>query len=346
MKGLAGHAVLLAVALVAAWLTWTRDESVTSEDFQTTVWSANPEAIESVTYTGSDRYLSLSRRNEDGEDYLWGLELRRTRDSAGVAVPSPPDTAVFPVNDSGEDLIRFLAPLRALRDLGTLESLGAERQAEYEITTPSDTLVVRLRNGEEERLLLGGAVFGGNGRYALTPDDGRVYAVSGIPISLLEGGRPRFEDTRLHAFYLNDVERVVLETGGSQRVRVRTGGTGAETTWAPPDDPAQTDATFGNFMNRVAALRTMGFVGTLPEDSLELLVRLEYQQDDGDPMGTFELFRGPEGSGEGDPALETPFYVRTERTRVLARTSTPEAQRIAEDLEALFSGEGAEEFAP
>jgi len=340
MKGVTGHAILLAVAIVTAWVTWTREGSVTSEEYQATVWSVDLQAIDSITYASGDRHLSVSRRNDDGEDYLWGQIVQRTREVDGVRVPSPPDTLVFPVNDEGEDLFRLLAPLRALRELGTLESLGAERQVEYELMTPSDTLVVGLTNGEEERLLMGGVVFGGSGRYALFPENGRVYAISGLLSSLLDGGRESLEDRDLHDFTVSDVDRVVLNTPRSQRIRVRTGGIGSQSTWGPPEAPARTDATFGNFMSRVEGLRPMGFVNALPGDSLQLLAHLEYQDDDGDPMGTFELFRGGQGADMDDPAVETPFYLRTERTRVLARTGTPQAQRIAEDLEQLFSGEG------
>jgi len=340
MKSVVGHGTLLIVALIVAWSTWTRDESVSMEEFQTTVWTADAEAVDSVTYAGGGRYLVVTRRNEDGDRYLWGWQVETALDSTGTPIPTRRDTSYFPVNAEAEDLLELVAPLQALRDLGTLESLSPERRSEYGLDTPEDTLVVHLSRGREERMFLGGVVFGGSGRYAVAPATGRAYAISGLLSEILESGLGRLRSHDLHAFQLDEVARVVLTTPRSEQIRVRTGGFGATSTWAAPETPARVDATFGNFMSRVVGLRPLAFVNALPADSLELLATLEYQDDDDDLLGAMEFFRGRDGEG-GDRS----YYLRTEFTRILAQPSVAQAERIAEDLDQLFRGAGGPQAA-
>lgn len=334
MRGVVVHTVLLAVALGLAWATWTRDEEVDTEGLPVIVWRVDPDAVDSLTYTSGDRSLVVTWRSDDGERYLWGREVRvlpASVDSAGEPLPAPPpDTSVFPIGEQGEDLLQRLAPLRALRDLGSLDADGEE---EYGLAEPEDTLVVTVEGGDQERLLLGSPVFGSTDRYALDPATGRAYAVSGEFVQTLESGRVRLQDRDLHGFDMSRVDRVVLTTPGSQRVRVRT-GSGPQAGWAPPDEPDRTDATFVNFMGRVETLRVLDYHPELDADSLELLARLEYLDDDGDQLGVLEFYRR-NGSAEEDTA----YYLRTERTRILARVNVPVAERVAEDLEQLFGGE-------
>jgi hypothetical protein len=340
MRGVVGHGVLLTVALIVAWFTWTRDDSVSQEEFEAVVWTGEPEAVDSVSYTGGGRSLVIARRGDGGDRYLWGWQAEPVLDSIGMPTPEQGERSGFPTGREAENVFRFVAPLRALRDLGALESLTPERREEYGLSAIEDTLVVHVADGEDKRLLLGGTVFGGSGRYALVPATGRAYAISGVLSQLLESGRTSLRTWELHTFDFDDVGQVVLTTPRSERVRLRTGGTGGASTWAAPDSPDRVDATFGNFMSRVIGLSPVDFVDALPADSLDLLATLEYQDDDGGRLGVMEFFRGGE-DGDGHSS----YYVRTEETRILARPSIAQAERVASDLDQLFGGEGGPQAA-
>ncbi|HZD04052.1 MAG TPA: hypothetical protein VE173_04015, partial [Longimicrobiales bacterium] len=185
-----------------------------------------------------------------------------------------------------------------------------------------------------------GSVFGSTDRYALDPATGRAYAISGELVQTLESGRVRLQDRDLHDFEMSRVDRVVLTTPGAERVRVRTGA-GPQAGWASPETPDRADATFANFMGRVETLRVLDYHPGLSADSLEFLARLEYLNDDGERLGVLEFYRrhGQE-AGQPGAAGETGYYLRTERTRILARVNAPVAEQVAEDLEQLFGGEG------
>ena len=98
--------------------------------------------------------------------------------------------------------------------------------------------------------------------------------------------------------------------------------------WTPPDGDAP-DAAFANFMQRVDQLAISGYEDSPPAEALPVLLRMDYLDEDGDSIGFLEVFQ--DAAAERDP-----YYLRTERTRILAGAVTALAERVAEALAEVF----------
>ncbi|MGH7506997.1 MAG: hypothetical protein ACRELX_15175, partial [Longimicrobiales bacterium] len=155
MKGIVVHAALLAVALIAAFVTWTAGDSQDNDETTVQVWDRDIAELAAVVYQSGDRTVEVERRDGDGEDgYLWATETMPdptaaiatnagdttsvdsthadTADDDATADTASADTSAtdttnasppmrveeFPVGDTGTRLFEELAQLRALRDLG------------------------------------------------------------------------------------------------------------------------------------------------------------------------------------------------------------------------------------
>jgi hypothetical protein len=80
-------------------------------------------------------------------------------------------------------------------------------------------------------------------------------------------------------------------------------------------------------MERVGQLAIAGFEDQVPVESLERLLRVEYAGSEDESLGFLELFRLPESGS---------YYLRSERTRVPARTIQAFAERVEQDLSQIF----------
>lgn len=339
MNAVRVHAVLLVVALLAAFQTWTRDESASGTDEgAVTLWQREIDDIVSVTFETPARMLSVERRVEGGGDaatpretFLWGVTLtkRSTADTSTADTTSGVPAVVreeFPVGDVGDELFERLASLRALRDLGELDD---DAKAEYELAEPERTMQVAFADGDRQ-LALGARVFGAAHRYALDLSTGRGYVISNDVLRQLEGSRATLESRELHRYDADDVGAISVHTQTATRHMIRE-GSGPGVTWTSPDTPGEPDQTFANFVERVDGLSIIRYDAELNVDTLELVVRVEYTGQNDQPLGFLEIFRGPEddrGIGE--------YYLRTEATRIAAHTHRSIAERVRQDVIDMF----------
>jgi hypothetical protein len=323
MRAAIVHAVLLVAVLLLAFQTWTRDEPAGIGREEVAVWRESPERVASVSYERENESLVIERRRTDGESYLWGIVRRMPADSA--LSPGEPTIEEFPVGDRGEDLLDRLAALGALRDLGPLSD---SLKLRYELADPERKLSVAM--GDRTRQLrIGGSVFGGGHRYAVEPETGRGYVISSDILRQLERGQGVLHLTKLHEFEPRDVARVVVRAGAGVRTMRRemqedaASLTGA--VWRDLDS-GEPDQTFANFMDRIQRLAVATYPAALDSASLELRVRVEYLDTHARLLGFLELFRRPTDR-EGFE-----YYLKTELTRVHARTHPAVGERVDEDL--------------
>jgi hypothetical protein len=341
------HGALLAAALGFAWQTWTRDRDTAPTAATLTVWPGSG-AVTSLALHGTLRDVRVERRGADGSDYFWATVTKTTPPPPKPAVPDggpPPNmspaedkgtttTLEFPVGEEGEKALAKLAPLKALRDLGPVQA-----KEEYGLGAESDRLTVDVA-GTAHELVLGAKVFGGDDRYVLEPAGGHIFVVAGENLRALDAPEFALRERKLHAFAPNDVAEVKVRRGGKERALVRQAkGTpppdgelpaqrpGAAT-WADAATPDKPDQTLANFMERVEQLAPLEY-GQAPEAaSLTPVGTIEYRGKDGKVLGTVELTKKPaQTAGQFD------YYVKSERTRGLAKVSPMAAARVDQDLE-------------
>jgi hypothetical protein len=358
------HGVLLVAALAFAYQTWTRDKTVKVDRGEFVLWDGKPGDILSIDYDVRDkRTTHIERRTDEHGGYLWATVTRTTvipkkRPSppepaapegldAGAA-PAEPEPAVppvdeeppeiktttkeFPVGDVGEELFKGLAPMHALRDLGTLDD---EQRKEYELAEADTQLTVHFKSGDKN-LVLGGKVYGGSHRYAVDSATGKAYIIPGETLQSLAGGDSVLRDGKIFPFEDAEVATATIKTPLAERKLVRgekEGEHGTKTvTWALAETPGEDDQTLANFMSRVDKLTPSTYEPSMSKDGLTEIMQVAYAGKDGKPLGHLGLFKKPT---DREGVFE--YYVFSERTRVIAKTHPGAAKRVDKDLEQLFA---------
>lgn len=320
MRGVTVHGALLVLMLGLAYPTWTRERTRPTDVRGVVIWDRDTTELRSIVYRSPAREVEISRRREDGEAFLWAREV--VPGSGGDSATA--DTLRYPVGVSGGELFRGLAGLRVIRDLGMVDSAKA---GEYGLDDPSASLVLGFADGERE-IQVGDSIYGGSDRYGRDVPSGRTFVLSGSLVRPLRIGSGAIRERAVHYFLDADIARVRVETRGREREMTRSDGSaGQAAVWAEPDDPGRPDVTFANFMERLGQLSIAGFDDDVPEGSLARLFRVDYAGRDGEALGFVELFRDVEGGA---------YYLRSERTRVPARTVQVFAERVEQDLSQIF----------
>lgn len=324
MRGARVHGVLLAVAAAWAFQTWTRDEVREEDRNRALAWEQDTTAVVAVRYRSSEKEVVIRRREDDAGAFLWGAQIEN----------DGRDTLEFPVGAPGHTVTARLAALRVVRDLGPL---SPEQEASFGLEGSEERIEVTFED-EERLLVLGDTTLGSSHRYALEPTAGDEsqaagvgYVVPGDVVRPLAIGEGSLRERWLHHYPANDVARVRVTVGGAAEGdggQARTMARLESGEWAEADEEAP-DAGFGNFMQRVDQLAIAGYDSLPPVGRLRNLLRIEYFDEDGDVLGFVELFR--DGSAERDP-----YYLRSERTRILAAAVTALAERVAEGVGEAF----------
>jgi hypothetical protein len=341
MKGVTMHGALLGVMLILAYQAWTPDETnraTLNSDGDYTVWDVPSDQVTTLTFVRRNTTTVIERREEAGEVYLWGRSFESLPDdtaqdttAAADSVPArrtPAPAQEFPVGDEGEDIWNRVAHLRALRDLGALDDAGRER---YELNDTERRLTISTSSGE--RLMeIGGTVYGSIHRYAVEPATGKGYVLADQIVRALEGGQSSLRQQTLHRFGQDEIGGVTVRGPSGERTMTRNPGpTRQDDLWVSPDTPDDPDQTFQTFMNHVRQLAMLNYQATVNTDTLQFLVRIDYRDEDNQPMGFLELYRAP--SSEPDV---WEYYLRTQSTRIPAHAHRNLAERVDRDLADVF----------
>ncbi len=317
MRGARAHGILLAVAAVWAFQTWTRDQLREEDRNRPLAWEQDTTEVMSVRYRSPEKEVRIERREDDGGAFLWGRQVEN----------EGRDTLEFPVGATGHVAVARLAALRVVRDLGPL---SPEQETRFGLADAAERIAVAF-DDDERQLILGDTTIGGSHRYATEPAADRGYVVPGEVVRPLEIGEGSLRERWLHHYPANEVASVRVTTGDGDQAQTRTMTRLASGEWTDPSgaDGEVPDAGFGNFMQRVDQLAIAGYDVPPDPEALRRLLRAEYLDEDGDALGFVELFH--HAAAERDP-----YYVRSERTRVLAGAVTALAERVAEGLGEVF----------
>jgi len=309
MKDLRAHIALFVVAVVATLLTWTRATVDVADRTLPVVWERDSTEVVGLHYRNPTLDLQVSRRSDDAGAFLWGIQTR------GDGAPME-----FPVGAEGHLLFAELAVLRAIRDLG---ELSPERKERYGLDDPERRLTVRLAEGPRE-LVFGDSVFGSNDRYAMEPSTGIGYVLSRLLVDRLDSGDGAFRERSVHHFTDSEVGAVRISGPDGERRMARTGSG----EWTEMDG-GNTDAGFGNFMERVGMLALEGYNDPPPPQALTPFLRVDYVSVDAQPLGFVELLH------DGGEPRKT-YYLRSETTRILGRVPRILAERVEQVVGDVF----------
>jgi hypothetical protein len=321
------HAALVVVAAGAATFVWTRDKQPKAlAEANVTVWSGRAADVERVTFEAKTHKLALDAKKDDRGRYFIGVEEKEAAkpfapDAGADATPTPaPErtTTTFVSVGGAEKLAEALAPLKALRAIG---KIGDDRAAEFGLSEPEGTLVVRV-GSTEHKLVIGGATPGGSDRYARDPGSGEVFVLRGDVFRDVDAPDARLLERELHEWKEADVRKARISAGGKAR-DVARGGTEQKRFWADSGSPDQNDETVGNWMAKLDRLRPSEYLATAPA-SKELVVRVEYAGTS--PLGWLEVVKTPGATGKPD------YLVQTERTRLYGKISQTLAEQVEQDV--------------
>ena len=335
------HGALFAVAVVAALLTWTRDEPDAGEAGLATAWERDTLDVAAVHYAGPGKELLVERRSDEEGDFFWAMEVETeltAESDEADSLPGAPaaelraDTLQYPVGIPGHTLVARLARLRVIRDLGPL---SPEEEARFGLDQADERIAVRFVD-EERVLVVGDSAFGGSDRYALDGVTGQGYVIANDVPNPLFVGEGAIRERWLHRFADADVGSVRIALPGGQ---ARTMARSEAGEWVPVQGDgaaegaagaeAAPDAAFANFMQRVDQLAIGGYGAEPDPDGTRPLVRADFLDHDGEPLGFVELFR--DAAAERDP-----YYIRSETTRIAAYAVTSLAERVEQGLGDIF----------
>ena len=210
MRSVLTHAALLLAALAVAYQAWNIDDTAVAVRDAILIWNADQEELASIVYEGPAKRVVLEQRWDDAGTYLWGTLIRDAASASGST--EAVDTTQFIVGERADFVLRAMAVLRAIRDLGAVD---AEREQEYGVADGPGHLTVSF-GGEEHELLIGGSVFAAGDRYVKDPSSGRVYVVISSTIYGIENAESVLLERQLHAFDLSDVTTVTVRTAGNE----------------------------------------------------------------------------------------------------------------------------------
>ncbi|HET7541545.1 MAG TPA: DUF4340 domain-containing protein [Polyangiaceae bacterium] len=336
LKNQAIHLGLLGVAAVLALGVWTRDEDaqVSKQATQIEVWAGDPDSVTALSFESSTRKVRLEPKKDAlGRWYVGTVDKDEPASSppnphgvggAPSAEPVPPKhtTLRFVGVKAADELLKSLAPLRALRKVGKIEGSRAE---EFGLDKPEGTLKLTL-SGQPQSLVIGGPTPGGSERYARS-QSGDVFAISGEVAQNLLYADARLVERDLQSFKPDEATRVKVSKAGKSRELVRVPGKNEG--WADSAAPSKLDETAGNWMAKLGRLHVQDWlekpaVAPGPES---LVVRVEYFAGT-NALGSLELYKVP-----GEKGNE--YLAKTEYGRWFARVITSAAEQVDQDSSSL-----------
>ncbi len=266
-----------------------------------------------------------------------GAEARTEPKPPRKRDPDAPRT--FAANREFDDLMAWLAPLRADRDLG---KLAEDQLAAFGFDEGHGALRLTC-SGRELTLELGATTFGTSDRYARDAKSGEVYLLDGAKITDLESAQFKFMQTELHRFALEDIDKVTIRSAGEQRELLqRNRKVRDQAVWVDAAAPDRRNDLYGNWLQRLRGLRARAYLGAGEQPGADLqiaakgsreLLTIEYEAD-GKPQGKLALVRVDTDQGGM-------YYARSEATERWVVLPESTSKQLEDDLPLVLGAEGA-----
>jgi hypothetical protein len=312
-RGVAIQGGLALLALGLAYTTWQRSPELS--DDEVFILSITKNDLEKVRYEDTEfkSWTELGKGKDDQGSYV---TVRLSGyDNSGMALPSghpgialkQPERLVR-ANEAGARLFERFAPLRAARALGVLD---AGKLKELGLDNTKKFLEVTSR-GVKHRYAIVPAPPGGNDPYIRNVQDNRVFIINRQILSDLQAASTNLVERRLHAFRIEDVDRVVISGGGKRKELVASRFEEFPgVRLAPAETPDKPDETLKNWHDRVFSLfpaEVMGKDEVPTAGAPVVALKLEYSSR-GRGLGWLELARNakPAQTSNEAPSPEVVF---------------------------------------
>jgi len=327
------HLVLLGVAGVAALGVWTKDDhaQVALKPSEVEIWSGGPDSVTLLSFESSTRKVRIEpKKDELGRYYIGTVDKDEpvlAHPGAGPDAGSPPpakhETVRFIGVKAADELVKSLAPLRALRAVGKIEGTRAE---EFGLDKPDGTLKVTI-GGKEQSLVIGSATPGGSERYAKAPN-GDVFAINGEVVQNFTFAESRLTERDLQSFKPEEVTAVKLAKNGKSRELTRVPD--KVEGWADAATPTKLDETAGNWMSKLNRLHVQEWVekpavAVGPENEVVSVAYFAGKK----PLGTLELYKIPGEKGND-------YLAKTAYGRWFAKVVPSGAEQVDQDAASLL----------
>ena len=265
---------------------------------------------------------------------------------AGTAVASAPtepstpeyreSTVRFVGNEVLDDLLKVIAPFKVVRRLG---KLTPQQREEFGLVEPEGTIELTLAQGGQKTYTIGEQTYGGGNNYYVQDETGEGHLLGSQVVRDLKLAQSRLMQRSLHRFELDTVASVAITAGRSSKtLEHRHRDTPRDEGWVEAGASSETkNTTATNWMQQLGRLRISEYADASAVEAFERdkqdVMLVEYFDDRGRSMGTFELARGA-----GEP---TTYWGRSEATKTWAQVNRSLAEQLASDIGAILNGSAA-----
>jgi len=334
LKGQVLHFGLLGVSAALAFGVWTHGDDAQSsmKPSDVEVWAGDPDSVTALSFESSTRKVRIEPKKDAlGRWYVGTVDKDEASPVSASPHGAPADAPPGPAKHTtlrfvgvkaADDLLKTLAPLRALRAVGKVEGARAE---EFGLDKPEGTLKLTIA-GKPQSLLIGGATPGGSERYARS-QTGDVFAISGDIVQGLLFAETRLVERDLQPFKPEEANRVKVSKAGKSRELARVPGKNEG--WADSATPSKLDETAGNWMAKVGRLHVQDWVEkpSVTPGPDNRVVRVDYFAGS-KALGSLELYKVP-----GEKGNE--YLAKTEYGRWSARVLPSAAEQVDQDSASL-----------
>ena len=305
---------LALAALVAAYLSWQRSPELAPDE---------------VVVVDAAKNDLVSARFDDQEKHTW-VELSRSADDAGQfinvhlgpqeqampgksgkdAAPKKTPERLVRGSDAADKLFASLAPLRATRSLGIL---SADKLKDLGIDAAKRRLALVLRNGKRS-FSMTAAPAGGSEPYLRDEQSGQVYLVARSILSDFQAAASILPERRVHAFKLEEADRVTVALGAVRREFVVSHGENG-VFLALAASPNKADSAFKTWHDRAFSAWPAEVLGKdeVPAEGMpQVELRIDYSTR-GRRLGFLEIAKAATVASNADGA-KTTLFARSEHT--------------------------------
>lgn len=243
------HAVLAVSGVVAAYTAFSAPPQENEEGLE--LVATRPELLQKATWKDETNTVELIKSGTD-----WNVSIAK-KDAAAKTYPA---TARI------TDVVKQLAPLRAVRELGGADT---EKRASFGLEKPLASLTLAY-DGKSETLTIGNATYGNSGYYVQSSAGG-LYLVKAAVFNDLKNGAQALAEKVLLPIKREDVTRVVVAAKGGGRELVQGARADrAKAFYADVSAPETKLNQSTNWVDRLLRLRIIDVGVALPSEAPEL----------------------------------------------------------------------------
>jgi hypothetical protein len=328
------QAGLAMAALGLAYFTWQRGPELAPDEVLLADIGKNDLAAVRFEDQEKNTWVELGRSTDESGPFI-SVHLGPQEKPANAKAPAAseaktPDRLVRG-SDAAEKLFASFTPLRASRSLGVLD---AAKLKELGLASTQKRITLTLRNGKQT-FTIAPAPPGGTLPYLRDEASGRVYVVARSLLSDFQTAASLLVERKLHAFRIEDADRVLISLGAVRREFVVSRDENS-VRLAPASAPDKPDASLKTWHDRVFSLWPADVLGKAEvptEGAPQLALRIDYSTR-GRHLGFVEIAKVAPVVTSAEGAKDV-LFARGERTLGWFKLSA-DAQNVLADAQTLL----------